>query len=72
MLNNNPTWNRIQGNWHQLSGHVHQQWGKLTDNDVAQINGSREVLVGRLQERYGYAQSEANQQVDAWADRLKF
>ena len=72
MINNNSTWNRIQGNWHQFSGRVHQQWGKLTDNDLAQINGNREILVGKLQERYGYAQSEASQQVDAWADRLNF
>ncbi len=72
MLNNKPFWNMIQGSWHQLAGTIHQQWGKLTDDDIAQINGNREVFVGKLQERYGYTQAEANEQIDRWADHLKF
>ena len=27
-------WDRIEGNWKQMSGKVRQQWGKLTDDDV--------------------------------------
>jgi uncharacterized protein YjbJ (UPF0337 family) len=72
MANNDPVWNRIQGNWKQLFGGVRQQWGKLTDDDVAQLTGEREQLAGKIQERYGITQQEANKQVDAWADKLKF
>ena len=32
---------------------------KLTDDDIDQMNGNREQLEGRLQERYGYAKGEA-------------
>lgn len=71
MLNNNPIWNRIQGNWKQLSGNARKQWGKLTDDDIAQINGDRDVLAGKIQDRYGITQAEAKKQVDAWADQLK-
>ncbi len=71
-MSTTPMWNKIQGNWKQLTGSVHQQWGKLTDDDLAQIDGQRERLIGKLQERYGIAQAEANQQVDAWSERLKF
>jgi uncharacterized protein YjbJ (UPF0337 family) len=59
-------WNRVEGNWKQLKGAVKQQWGKLTDDDVAQINGSREKLEGIIQERYGIAKDEARKQIDSW------
>jgi uncharacterized protein YjbJ (UPF0337 family) len=72
VFDNNPVWNRIQGNWQQLAGHVQQQWGKLTSDDIAQINGDRTVLAGKLQDRYGITQMEANHQIDTWANSLKF
>jgi len=54
---------RIQGNWKQLKGKVKAQWGKLTDDDFDYINGKREELVGRIQERYGIQRDEAERQV---------
>jgi uncharacterized protein YjbJ (UPF0337 family) len=41
-----------------MKGAVQQQWGKLTDDDLTQINGSREKLAGIIQERYGMAKDE--------------
>ena len=35
-------WDRVQGNWKQFTGKVKEQWGKLTDDDLTQINGNRE------------------------------
>ena len=46
----------LKGKWMQLKGEVRKQWGKLTDDDLDQIQGNSEKLVGKLQERYGYAQ----------------
>ena len=40
-------WDRIEGNWKQFTGKVKEQWGKLTDDDIAQINGNREQLEGK-------------------------
>ena len=71
-MSTEPLWNRIQGNWKQIVGGVRQQWGKLTDDDVAQLTGTREQLAGKIQERYGITQQEANQQIDTWSQRLKF
>lgn len=62
-------WDIIEGQWKQFSGAVQQQWGKLTDDDLRQIDGSRERLAGKLQARYGYAKDEAEAEIDAWADR---
>jgi uncharacterized protein YjbJ (UPF0337 family) len=59
-------WDRIEGQWKQFKGTVKQQWGKLTDDDIAFINGKRDELVGRIQERYGVARDDADRQVKDW------
>lgn len=67
-----PMWDKIQGNWKQLKGEVRSRWGDLTNDEVDQIAGEREKLAGKIQERYGIAKSEANEQIDKWAEDLKF
>lgn len=56
----------IEGNWKQLSGAVQQKWGKLTDDMLDQIAGSRTKLAGQIQETYGVARDEADKQVKEW------
>lgn len=56
----------IAGNWKQLVGKAKVQWGKLTDDDLSVIEGRRDQLVGKIQERYGVAKDEAERQVKAW------
>lgn len=65
------TWDKIQGNWKQFTGSVRERWGELTDDEVAQLEGEREQLAGKLQEKYAIAREEANRQIDEWADNLK-
>lgn len=55
---------RAEGNWKQIKGKVKEQWAKLTDDDLLAIEGSRDQLAGRLQERYGIAKDEAERQID--------
>ncbi|MFG1418507.1 CsbD family protein [Xanthobacter sp. V0B-10] len=63
-------WDRIEGNWKQLSGQVKAQWGKLTDDDLTQIAGQREALEGKIQERYGLTKDEVKRQVDKFGGTL--
>lgn len=63
-------WDQIEGKWKQFKGSVRQQWGKLTDDDLAAIGGSREKFIGKLQERYGLARDEAQRRADEWARTL--
>jgi len=63
-------WDRIEGNWKQLSGKVKVRWGKLTNDDVDRIAGKREQLEGKLQELYGIAQDEAKKDVDEFCRSL--
>ena len=44
-------WDQVKGNWKQFKGNVQQAWGDLTDDDVDRIEGKREELVGKIQER---------------------
>ena len=60
------------GNWKQFKGKVKEQWGKLTDDDMTIIEGKREQLVGKIQERYGYQKDQAEKaekEVDSWEKR---
>lgn len=65
-----PSWERIQGNWNEFAGKAREQWGKLTDDDIAVIKGQRQQLLGKLQIRYGIAKEEAEQQVAEWESRV--
>ncbi len=57
---------RVQGKWKQMKGALKSRWGKLTDDDLDVIEGQKDQLVGKVQERYGIAKDEAQKQVDEW------
>ena len=65
-------WDQVQGKWKQMKGSVKQQWGKLTDDDLEIIDGQKDKLVGRLQERYGITKEEAARQVGDWSPKGSF
>ena len=56
----------LKGQWMQVKGKVRQQWGKLTDDEVDQMQGNAEQLIGKIQERYGYERAQAEREVDRW------
>ena len=47
-----------------------EKWGKLTDDDLAVINGRRDQLEGKIQERYGIAKDQVRSDVDTWLRSL--
>jgi uncharacterized protein YjbJ (UPF0337 family) len=64
-------WNRVEGNWKQFKGAAKEKWGKLTDDDLNVIEGRREQLEGKLQQRYGFAKDQIHKDVDDWFKTLK-
>lgn len=54
----------LAGNWNQFKGKALQFWGRLTDDDVDQINGRIMELSGILQKKYGYHRAEAEREID--------
>jgi len=59
-------WKQAEGNWKQFTGKVKETWGKLTDDEIDQIAGKRDILLGKVQEKYGIAEEEAEKQLKDW------
>ena len=57
-------WDVIQGKWKQVKGSVKEKWGELTDDEIDQIDGNKDKLAGKLQEKYGWAKNDAEREID--------
>ncbi|ABA56804.1 CsbD family protein [Nitrosococcus oceani] len=64
-------WDQIEGNWKQFKGHARQKWGKLTDDEIDEAAGNKQILAGKIQERYGIEREEAEKQVEEFRNSLK-
>ncbi|MGM0952208.1 MAG: CsbD family protein [Pseudomonadota bacterium] len=54
----------IEGNWKEFRGKAKEQWGKLSDDRLAEIDGKRDQLIGEIQQAYGVSRDEAEKQVN--------
>jgi uncharacterized protein YjbJ (UPF0337 family) len=63
--------NQLQGRWAQTKGKVKEHWGKLTDDDVKQIDGRAERLLGAIQEQYGIEEDAAAQDMRVFFREVK-
>jgi len=57
-------WDQIEGKWTELKGKIRAKFNKLTDDDLDMIAGKKDQLVGRIQQRYGYAKDRAEKEAD--------
>ncbi len=63
-------WDQIEGNWKQFKGKVKETWGDLTDDELDQIAGKRDMLIGKIQEHYGMGKDEAERRLRDFEDRI--
>lgn len=61
---------KLKGQWKQIKGDLRERWGKLTNDEVEQIDGQEQNLVGKIQEKYGIAKEEAQNQVNNFLSKL--
>ena len=54
---------QMTGNWKQFVGKAKEKWGRLTDDDWKVVEGRRDQLVGKIQERYRITRQEAARQL---------
>ena len=54
----------MKGKLKQAKGRIQSRWGELTDDEVERMEGDREELIGKVQERYGYSREQAEREVD--------
>jgi uncharacterized protein YjbJ (UPF0337 family) len=59
-------WRQIEHHWIAFKSELPKNWTRLTDEDITRINGRREELASRLQERYGFCKIEAEREIRAW------
>lgn len=58
----------LKGRWMQIKGKIRERWGKLTDDDVAQVQGSGERLLGKIREHYGRTREQAEAELSEWLE----
>ena len=59
----------LAGKWKEMKGHVKEQWGKLTDDDLDRAEGKADQMIGLLQQRYGYARDKAEEEYNRFTER---
>ncbi len=59
-------WAQIEGQWNEAKGQLKSKWAKLTDDDLDNVAGKRDQLVGKLQQHYGILKDDAEKQLDEW------
>lgn len=52
----------FKGKWAQAKGNVKEWWGKLTNDDIEQVDGKYDKLVGKIQEHYGHSREQAEKE----------
>jgi uncharacterized protein YjbJ (UPF0337 family) len=57
---------KLKGSWNELKGKMKQQYGELTDDDLAYEDGKDDELLGRIQQRLG----KTKEQVIDWIQKL--
>lgn len=70
-MDHTTNWEQIAGKWKQVRGEAKKKWGELTDDELMQVEGNRDILVGKIQEKYGITKEDVNKQIDEWAAKLK-
>lgn len=63
-------WDQIVGQWREAKGKLRAKWSKLTDDDLEAIGGRKDVLIGRLQQRYGHKKEDAEREVDRFLEGI--
>ena len=62
---------QFKGKWKQFKGELKEKWAKFTDDDILYIEGSRDKLDGKIQERYGDRKEEVKKWIDEWFEQHK-
>ena len=61
----------LKGKWNQYKGEAKKKWGEFTDDELDQLNGEKDIIVGKIQEKYGKSKEEAEKEFDDWSNGLR-
>jgi len=66
-----PSADELKGKWKQQVGAAKIAWGKLTEDELLELEGHEQKLVGLIQERYAITRDEAEKQVKSFFEKYK-
>ena len=58
---NDDNWD---GQWRLMRVHAKEWWSKVTDYDLDRVTGKRDLVVGLLQDKYGWTRDQAEKEID--------
>lgn len=61
----------LKGKWKEIKGSVKEQWGSFTDDDLTEVEGKQEKLIGILQTKYGYTKEKAEEEFNKFISGYK-
>ena len=64
-------WKQVERNWTQYKDRVQDRWDELTADELNQIGGSYNELVGKLQEKYGITQQQAERELEEFQSTVR-
>ena len=64
-------WSRVEGNWSQMQGKLREEWGDLSDEDLAGVKGDRTAMLSLIRERYALGEEEAQRRLLDWEARQR-
>lgn len=62
----------IKGHWKEIKGKLRQQWGQFSEDEISEMVGTYEELIGQLQKKYGYGKDQAKKEIAAFLQRNKW
>ena len=65
------SWDQISSRWTRFIRDVKKKWSELTDDEIMEVNGRRDNLAEKIQEKYDVSLEEANKQIDVWLAKLR-
>lgn len=65
------TWDQVRGGWRQWGGELKRRWAELTDDDALLLEGTKDIFLGKLQQRTGSAREDAERQLEALLARVE-
>ncbi len=57
--------NTAKGKWLEIKGDVQKAWGKLTNDELDQVNGDMKKIAGLIQKKYGESQKSASDKLSS-------
>jgi uncharacterized protein YjbJ (UPF0337 family) len=64
-------WKEVERNWTEYKDRVQDRWDELTRDELDQIGGSYNDLVGKLQEKYGITQQQAERELEEFQTTVR-